>query len=178
VKHNLEEILKAGGVAVIPTDTIYGIVASAGSVKGVEEVFGLKKRNPEKPVLVLVSSVGDIVSFGAELPKDKSIFLRKKTTVVLPLMPRVQKKFRYLHRGKNTLGFRIPQRKGLLRLLKKTGPLIAPSANPEGLEPARTIGEARSYFGEKVDFYLGGRVSKKASRIVALKSGKLVVLRK
>ena len=178
VRRNLEQTLKEGGVAVIPTDTIYGIVASALNKSAVEKVYRLKKRNSKKPVLILLSNIKEIENFGGILPRNIKIFKRKKTTVVLPIRKSFLKKYEYLHRGHKTVGFRIPFKKSLLALLKKTGPLIAPSANPEGLTPPETISKAKDYFGKKVDYYLGGRVSKRASSIVELLDKELIILRK
>jgi len=61
----------------------------------------------------------------------------------------------------------------------RTGPLIAPSANPEGLPPARNLEEAKGYFGDSVDMYMdGGEINGKASRLVKLrKDGSVVILR-
>jgi len=65
-----------------------------------------------------------------------------------------QEKFKYLHRGTNTLAFRLPKKPDLIDILKETGPLISTSVNPEGLEPAKNIQEAKNYFGNKLDFYV------------------------
>ena len=52
------------------------------------------------------------------------------------------------------MAFRLPDKKNLIDLIKKVGPLVAPSANPEDMSPAKNIKEARRYFGEAVDFYV------------------------
>ena len=92
----------------------------------------------------------------------------------------------------NNISFRIPNKKSLLEILKKTGPLVAPSANPEGLNPAENIEQAKVYFGparnafsladaggDKVDFYLsGGTLKSEASTLVSLdKKGEITILR-
>jgi len=56
--------------------------------------------------------------------------------------------------------FRLPRPKKLVDFLKKTGPLVAPSANPEGLKPAENITQAKKYFGSNVNFYLAGKTLK------------------
>lgn len=95
------------------------------------------------------------------------------------ILPCTSKKFEYLHRGTKTLAFRFPKKKSLVNLLEKTGPLVAPSANPQGLPPASTAKEAKAYFGETVDFYIsGGKPRKKPSKIVRISGGGLEILRK
>ena len=42
----------------------------------------------------------------------------------------------------------------MIEILKQTGPLIAPSTNPQGFPPAKNIEEAKKYFGDKIDFYM------------------------
>jgi L-threonylcarbamoyladenylate synthase len=77
------------------------------------------------------------------------------------------------------LAFRMPKKPSLAKLLKKTGPLISSSANPQGKKPARTITEARRYFGDRVDFYLNaGKMNSLPSTLVEIKNGQLNVLRK
>jgi L-threonylcarbamoyladenylate synthase len=95
------------------------------------------------------------------------------------LLPCASAKSSYLHRGTKHIAFRMPKSLALRALLKKTGPLVAPSANIEGVVPAKTAKEAFSYFGKNVDFYVdGGRLVSKPSTLVKIENGKIVVIRK
>jgi L-threonylcarbamoyladenylate synthase len=175
----VEQILKEGGVGVIPTDTIYGVVGSALSKKTVTRIYRLRRRNRMKPMIILLSSQRDLRRFGVTVGAPTRKILKKlwpgKISIILPC---VSKKFSYLHRGTETLAFRIPKNAGLRGLLRTTGPLVAPSANLEGRPPARTIGEAKKYFGNRVDFYMdvGPRFSKPSS-LIKLHGNNFVVLR-
>lgn len=202
-------ILRAGGVGVLPTDTIYGLVGSAFNRKAVERIYRLRRRNPKKPMIILIGSLAQLKFFGVK-PDQKTmrlvgaIWLRKKqhpgilkylrillrdsrpTSLILSLGGKSygsrvtsHRKFRYLHRGTKTLAFRLPRPLWLRRLLQKTGPLVAPSANLEGKSPARTIKEAKKYFGNKIDFYVdGGTLRGRASRLIKIDNGKIKILRK
>ncbi len=87
-------------------------------------------------------------------------------------------KFEYLRPLNNTLAFRMPDNPQLQHLLSQTGPLVAPSANPQGLMPATTIEEAKAYFGESVDFYVdGGKSNSEPSTLVDLTKGVVQVIR-
>lgn len=62
--------------------------------------------------------------------------------------------------------------------MKITGPLVAPSANLEGLPPAKTIKEAKKYFGKNIQIYLdGGKLESLPSTLIEIKKGKWKALR-
>lgn len=176
---DIVDILNQGGVGVLPTDTLYGLVGSALQPASVERVYKLRQRNMDKPMIILISSLDDLelfeIALDDEIIEKVASFWPGQVSVILPCQ---NENFQYLHRGKNSLAFRWPARKDLLELLDQTGPLVAPSANIEGLEPARTIEEARGYFGEKVDFYVNqGEIDSSPSTIVIIDDGELRVVR-
>ena len=184
----MEEILKSGGVGVLPTDTLYGIVGSALNKKSVLRIYKLRKRNPKKPMIVLIGDMRHATwkKFGMKLSTTHYKLLTRlwpnAVSVILPLPAGRQGagKFAYLHRGTKTLAFRFPKPKWLRELLKKTGPLVAPSANWEGKPPAKTIREAKKYFSDKIDFYVdAGRLAGKPPPLIRITpAGDAVVLRK
>lgn len=174
------EIIRGNGIGIIPTDTIYGITCSALSKKAVNEVYRLRKRSSGKPIIVLIGSVSDLKKFGVVPDAVNNKLLAKlwpgPVSVILPCKTA---KFSYLHRGKKAIAFRLPASAPLRRFLKRTGPLIVPSANFEGKAPASTIKEAQKYFGANVDFYIdGGKMKSKPSTLVSIKSGKVSIMRK
>lgn len=182
---NLVKILKSG-VVVMPTDTIYGIVGSALSVSAVNRVYDLRRRAPEKPCIILIGDVSELEKFSitlSEAQKKKIKEFTEPTSFILDLPAGEagcsEEKFAYLHCGTKTLAFRLPQEPFLRKMLLKTGPLIAPSANTEGLPSAQNIAEAKKYFDDGVDLYIdGGEIKGKASRIVKLhKDGLVDILR-
>lgn len=168
----------------MPTDTIYGLVGQALNEKTVERVYAVRKRTPSKPMIILIDSIECLGLFGACPDKKTETKLneiwRGKVSVILPITDKsCLKKFNYLHRGTNSLAFRLPANKDLRQLISQTCPLIAPSANLEGLLPATTTEEAKNYFGDQVDFYLdGGKIEGFPSKLIKLENGKIVELRK
>lgn len=180
IRKIITPILKLGGIGVLPTDTLYGVVGSAFDKKAVERIYTLRKRDLHKPMIVLISAFSELKMFDITLntaqKKVLGNFWPGKVSVVLDCKG---KKFQHLHRGKNTLAFRFPADEELIKLLKKTGPVVAPSANLAGEKPATNYAEARRYFGEEVDFYVdGGKLKSKSSTLVEIKDdGSLNVLR-
>jgi L-threonylcarbamoyladenylate synthase len=177
---NLIKILLENGVAVMPTDTIYGLVGKALEKNTVERIYKIKKRNPEKPCIILIGNITEIEKFGIKLAQKQEEILKKywpgPVSVILDCS---DNSLVYLHRGTKTLAFRVPAPQTLRDLLFKTGPLIAPSANPEDLPPAKTGEEAKKYFGNSVDLYMdGGILNGKHSKLIKLnKDGSIAVLR-
>ncbi len=166
-------------IGVIPTDTIYGIVCQALDAEMVERIYKIKGRQPEKPFIILISKIQDLELFGIFLTDEQIKILESlwpnKISIVLACQ---NDKYNYLHRGTNSLAFRLPKDDQLRRFLDKTGPLVAPSANPEGSKPAKTIAEARKYFGDKIDFYVnGGQIDSIPSALIKLEHNNFQILR-
>jgi L-threonylcarbamoyladenylate synthase len=198
-------LLKEGAIGVIPTDTIYGICASAFNKKSIEKVYKLRKRNPNKPCIILISSFDDLKKFNVKINSWQRKILKKlwpgKVSVVLSIrikrpnnIPESNDRIfdqnsgkvfgyhsgnnlYYLHRGTNSLSFRFPKDKLILNILKISGPLIAPSANWEGYEPAKNIGEAKRYFGNKIFYLDRGNLISKPSTLIDLRKKKIKILR-
>lgn len=167
------KILTKGGVAVVRTDTLYGVLASAHNEHAVSRIFSLKNRNPLKPVIVLISSLSDISSLGISVSDEMNTLCMEHwpgpVSIVIP--SNSKKDLHYLHKGTGSIAFRLPDNVFLQELIAKTGPLVAPSANPEGMPPATNIKEAMRYFSHNVDYYHdGGQCDQtKASTILKLK---------
>lgn len=169
-----------GGIGIIPTDTIYGIVGSAMSQKTVLKIYKVRQRNLKKPMIILIPNISSLQKFGIRLDAKTRASLAKfwpgKNSIIFESPA---KKFNYLSRSSNSLSFRLPKNPALRHFLAKTGPLVAPSANLEGLPPAKNIKEAQDYFGSKVDFYVDkGTLKSKPSRLIKIENGKITVIRK
>ncbi len=176
----LVSILKRGGIAVMPTDTVLGVVARARDRAAVARLYSLRRRTPAKPFIILIPNIGSLASFGVRVGAKERAFLRRvwpgPVSVILPCR---SKRFAYLHCGAMSLAFRVPKSARLHALLGKTGALVAPSANPEGMPPAKNTPEAYTYFGASVDYYARGRTtSRRPSTLVALeRDGRVRVIR-
>lgn len=173
----ISEALKSGAIGVALTDTVYGILALANDEKAVERVYALKGRRPDKPCIILVDDPAQLKIYGVEdeyIAKAKP-YWPAPITLVLPTDSAPQ----YLTRGHKSLAFRMPDNSGLRKLIRNSGPLIAPSANPEGEAPALSMTQAKAYFGNYVDFYVGDNkpVLAKASTILRLNAEHVEQLR-
>jgi len=173
--------LKDGLAGVIPTDTIYGLCASALDKKAVEKVYELRKRDSRKPMIILIGSLDDLRKFNIDLSTWQKKIIEQiwpgKVSVVLHCS---DKKFAYLHRGVKTLAFRLPKKRELLKILSISGPLVAPSANPEEKRPEKTISEAKEYFGKNIFYYGKDNLTGAPSTLIDLtqKTDEIKILRK
>lgn len=143
--------LQAGAVAVIPTDTLYGLVCRAADQAAVARLYALKARD-HKPGTLIAANIDQLVELG--IP-------RRYLTAVEQFWPgavsvETPHHADYLTQSTGRQGIRIPDHPELLKLLEKTGPLQTTSANQPGEPPSNTIAEAQGYFGETVDFYVDG----------------------
>lgn len=166
-----------GGLAVLRTDTIYGIVAKASLQKSVERIFELKRRAADKPLIVLVSSIDDIPHIDSDTKACyEALSKERPTTLIVPDSAAPS----WLTRGQGSVAYRIPHVDHLCRLIDQTGPLVAPSANPQSLHPASNIEEAIAYFDDSITIYVdGGTVPADTlpSRIVEVRDGSIYTLR-
>ena len=177
------EVIIQGGIVVLPTDTIYGIHCLASNKKAVEKVYEIRKRDPNKPCLILIDDVKQIELFGIGLFDRTEKFFNKiwpgKASIIIPISRKRQAEFEFLHRGMGSLGFRMPDLHVMKEILKQTGPLISTSANFQGRAPAKNITEAKKYFGDNIDLYLdAGELRSVPSSLAEIENGKLKILRR
>ena len=151
----LYHVLRAGGIAILRTDTLYGIVCDATDESAVERIFRLKGRDGDKSPIVLIHSIDQM--FDTVSTTEREYLESVWPGPVSVIMPS-ENAPAWIHRSNESVAYRLPARDDLRRLLATVGPLIAPSANPQGQTPAMTIDEAVTYFGDQVDAYVDGGV--------------------
>lgn len=172
------EVVHAGGVVGLPTDTVYGLGVDPLNQDAVVRLFDLKGRPKRKPIGILVGtleqarSIGDISGVAAVLAEAHwpgALTLVVATTVVVPDWVG--------NRFKRTIGIRMPDHPTALELLEAVGPLSVTSANLSGGPEALTDEDARAVFGDSVYYIAGTSPGGEASTVVDLTGRKPVVLR-
>ena len=151
--NNINEILLSGGIAILPTDTLYGIVCLANNQQAVNKIYKIKNRDTKKPPIVLISNIDQMFDKPAkEMEEQLNILWPGPNSIIFPAVNAPN----WITRGSNSVAYRLITKGFLKEVIDKTGPLIAPSANPEGLTPARDISQAKKYFGDSIDVYIDG----------------------
>ncbi len=173
---HLVEMLNNGGVAVIPTDTVYGLVAPASDQAAVKRLYMSKKREA-KPGTVIASSTDQLVNLGIKRRYLKAVehMWPGEISIVIP----TGSDLKYIDQGKGSMAVRVVADTELIRLLDRTGPLLTTSANLPGNTPANTLAEAQKYFGDKVDVYVDGgdMTGKQPSTIIRIVDDAIEILR-
>jgi L-threonylcarbamoyladenylate synthase len=172
----LNQSLLNGKVGIIPTDTVYGIVALASERAAVSRLYQLKSRR-HKPGTVIAYDIEQLIALGVTRRYLKAVehFWPGPISVVIPLSEALD----YLDLNAKAIPFRLPSDPELRLLLKRTGPLLTTSANPSGEPPAATTSEAKRYFNNEVDFYVEGEdlSDKKPSTIIKIIDDAIDVVR-
>ncbi|BDR52637.1 threonylcarbamoyl-AMP synthase [Bombiscardovia nodaiensis] len=156
----LAQVIESGGLAVIPTDTVYGIVCDPFSDAAIDALFEAKHRPRSKSLQVLLPSVAAIDHLGLVLPQP----LDRLALAFLPgaFSPICQAhsdcRLRTLRQEQTgrTQAVRVPDSPVCRRALAATGPLAASSANRSGQPSVQTAHEAYAQLGDAVDLYLDG----------------------
>lgn len=131
--------LRRGNLVITPTDTIYGILADALNPVAVDKVFAAKHRDPQKPLLLLMSDPAMIRAYTTGLtPLEQGIIERYLPGPLTILLPKNSQIPDQITGGRPLVGIRIPNHPELLEIIHAVGhPLISTSANLAG-EPAIT----------------------------------------
>lgn len=174
---DLIAMVAQGAVGVFPTDTLYGLVASAKSPTAVARLYELKHRE-RKPGTTIAANVNQLRELGLSngVLKQVEHHWPAPLSIVIPLPDSLE----YLHDGMGESPFRVVADKQVGAFLEQTGPLMTSSANQPGEVPAKNIAEAQAYFGDSVDFYVdsGDIGDREPSTIAVLEEdGQLRVVR-
>lgn len=146
VRQKVIKVLMSGGIAIVRTDTLYGIIARANDPEAVEKLYQAKARNPNKSCIVLLAD--EQQAYGALSLDDIKITGPTSVLIDSPLAPK------WLRRESDEIAYRVPDIPWLREVIREVGPIVAPSANPESEPPATTIEQAMAYFGNLVDVYV------------------------
>ena len=149
-------------IGIILTDTVYGIVCRAQDPESVEKIYDIKKRDLNKPPVIIISNLEQIKELGIVLNANLELVIKQYwpgcNSLIFELKdPNFQKKFEYLHRGTNSFAIRLPEYSSnseLLDLINQTGPLATSSANLQGEPTITQISDLKIEITEQVNFII------------------------
>lgn len=175
------EIIRAGGLVVFPTETVYGLGANALDASAVRKIYALKGRPATSPLIVHVSGVEQARELAAEWSEEAEQLAREywpgPLTLVVPKRAAVPD---VVTAELSTVGLRMPRHPVALALLAAAGvPIAAPSANRFTQLSPTTAQHVREAFGDDTPFLLDGGPCEVGleSTVVAVTRDGLEVLR-
>lgn len=173
------ELLLAGEVVAFPTDTVYGIGVRADSEAAIEKLYQIKTRSFDKPIPVMVASIGQLKQVAGTVSADARqlavSFWPGPLTIVLPKRADLPDNLTQMP----GVGVRIPDHPFALKLLKRCGPLAVTSANLSGQVEALCAKTVIEQLGGRLALIVDGGDSPggTASTVVDLTGEQLRILR-
>ena len=162
------QLLRSGSVLAFPTDTVYGLGASADDEVARRRIYQIKGRPVGLPLILMVAAESELEGY-VHVDSRAEAMMRRWWPGPLTLI---------LHaKGGGTLGVRIPKHKVALGLLRHSGPLMTTSANLHGREPAMSAEEAGNLAGVMAVVDGGAAPGGTASTVVDLTGPEPHVLR-
>lgn len=176
-----KEILEAGDLVGIPTETVYGLAGNALDANAVAKIFETKNRPSFDPLILHTSKIDRILDFVTEIPKElkplAEAFWPGPLTLLLPKKSNVPD---LVTSGLETVAVRIPSHPLTRDLLATLDfPLAAPSANPFGYISPTQASHVNDQLGKKIDYILDGGSCEVGleSTIVGLEDGQVTIYR-
>jgi L-threonylcarbamoyladenylate synthase len=174
-------ILRAGGLVVFPTETVYGLGADATNASAVRKIFAAKGRPADHPVIVHLASDRDLPGWASEIPPAVGQLAERFWPGPLTLVvKRAKSVIDEVTGGQDTIGLRVPSHPIAQALLNAFGGgIAAPSANRFGHISPTTVRHVREELGDRVDLILDGGACEVGieSTIVDVSGGTPVLLR-
>lgn len=171
----VEHLHKEGEIAVMPTDTVYGVVARVADQQAVRRLYRLKHREG-KPGTIIAANIEQLTEIGIKFEHLTSVerFWPGTVSVIVPC----DENLSYVHQGVGSLAVRVPDDVRLNELLLQAGPLLTSSANQPGEPPSTTAIEAKVHFGNQVTWYEdGGVVNREPSTVIRVADNEVEVVR-
>jgi release factor glutamine methyltransferase len=151
-------VLRDGGIAVFPTETVYGLGALADSKFGPHEIFEVKVRPANLPIPLLVETEDALDTWGIEVPayahSIAHVYWPGAVTLVVNASERVPRDFRATD---GTIGLRCPDHEVVRELLQAAGgPIFATSANTHGNDAPGSYEDLEARIITAADIVLDG----------------------
>ncbi|MEL6606826.1 MAG: L-threonylcarbamoyladenylate synthase [Bacteroidota bacterium] len=156
--HRAQQLLEAGKLVAIPTETVYGLAGNAYDETAVLKIFQVKQRPSFDPLIVHAGSLQQIQK-SVKYMSPQALQLAERfwpgpLTLLLEKKPNIPD---LVTSGLPTVGVRIPKHPSTLQLLRQLDfPLAAPSANPFGYISPTTPQHVQGQLGGKVPYILAG----------------------
>ena len=174
------DVLSKGEIAILPTDTVYGLTGDATSLKAIKLANDIKKREKSQPLLILVSSIDMLKKYTKNISDLELEVINKywpnKLTVLFEKNDLLSDE---LTASSPYVGVRMPDNKLLLDIMNKYNkPLLSTSANIHSKDVITKISLLEDEMRDSVSYiYDAGELSTTASTLIKIENGKIKILR-
>ncbi len=178
--NSLVNILNNGGTAIIPTDTVYGLVGDATNEKVIKKVFLIKQRENTKPLLILISNFDMLKKYVKNISPLELEIINKFWPGPLTIIFQNKKNLSdILTANKNEIAIRMPDDERLLDLINKLDkPIIATSANIAHKKTITSIDLLEDNIKNNVNYiYDSGFLEDNPSTIIKVIDNKVIIVR-
>ena len=170
------EVLRAGGIILYPTDTVWGIGCDATNEEAVQKIYKLKRSEDKHSMLCLCRDADMIVRYVNRAPGIAFEVMELSDKPLTAILPGAVGVAPSLIPETKTLGVRIPQHEFCQALLRKFGkPIVSTSANISGEETAKRLKDVVQEIIDGVDYVVNprfeGKPTLKPSSIIAFGEG-------
>lgn len=170
------EVLKAGGLILYPTDTVWGIGCDATNAEAVQKIYTLKRSENKHAMLVLCHSAEQIVRYVNRAPGIAFEVMEMATSPLTLILPGAVGVAENLIPEEGTLGVRVPDHEFCRLLLRRFGrPIVSTSANISGEKSPKGLAHVAQEIVEGVDHVVNprfqGHPTGKPSSIIAFGEG-------
>ncbi|MAV26319.1 MAG: tRNA threonylcarbamoyladenosine biosynthesis protein RimN [Gammaproteobacteria bacterium] len=167
--------LRAGGVIAYPTEGVWGLGGLPANEEAVRRILTLKDRPVEAGLILVAGEISQVEPYLGQLTiKERERLVDHWPGPVTLLIPDTEIAPNWIRGQHESVAIRVSMHPTIQALCDAVGgPIVSTSANPSGLEPARTSSEAEAYFGSSVVYVEGQTAGMgKPSRIIELRTGR------
>ena len=176
-----KSLIEAGELVAIPTDTVYGLAGDATNETALSQIFIVKNRPVDIPLIALSDSVEKLSMVSQQLTEKEMRLADEFWPGALTMIVQKSQNVSDLMTAKlNTIGIRIPAHKMTLNLMRQLkNPLAVTSANIHGMPSPKSAQEVAEQIGDKIRYVLDGGISQigEESTIIGIESEKIKVFR-
>lgn len=157
--YQAERVIRNDGVIAYPTEAVYGLGIQPESAIAASRLLKIKSRAMNKGLIIIASDLLQVTHYISDKNDiDWSGIMATwpgPVTWVFPVAAGVPD---WLTGKRDTIAIRVSAHPFVQSLCDVTGPLVSTSANPSQCPPAKTSNKVRSYFGDKIDLVLSGKL--------------------
>ena len=174
------EIINDGGLVILPTDTVYGIMGDALNKNAIEKVYTAKNRDKNKNLVILVDSIDMAKKYTKDINELELLLYEKYSKYSLTIILKKNNKLPVeYNKTVDSVGIRIPANNELIKIIKMLKkPLFSTSANISGNPVIKDISLIDKNLKKYIDYiYDGGVIDASASTIVKVENGNINIIR-